>query len=160
MSQMTTGLSHRRDALFHSPSAEMLPSQVSIPCQVLRPAHQYACCYAWNSVHLLVGLLSSRGRQDVPRPKARETTQDLLTGRKGPPESSGHVDAPLWLWMNLCVQFTQYRPSQHIIGVIFKVTPFGNLPLCPLMGMWICQGAKNCDSPLRVNLLKVNLHSP
>lgn len=66
-------LSQPRDALFFSPSAEMLSSQVSIPCQVVEPAHPYACCYTWNSMHLLVVLLGCPSRQAdrmslAPRP--------------------------------------------------------------------------------------------
>lgn len=52
-----------RDALFPSPSAEMLSSQVSVPRQVVQPAHPYACCNTWNSMHLLVGLRGCASRR-------------------------------------------------------------------------------------------------
>lgn len=85
MSQMTMSVSQPRDALFPSHWAEMLSLQVSIPCQVVKPAHPYACYYIWNSVHLFVRLHGCcRGHADrmsfAPRPMSQHRSADWEKG--------------------------------------------------------------------------------
>lgn len=130
MSQLTMSLSQPRDALFPSPSAEILSSQVSVPCQVVKPVHPYACRYTWNSVHLLVVLCGCPSRQAdrmslAPRPMRQR--------RICWPGERGHQD-PQGRLMHCCdcgwntASSWQSILCQHIIRVIFEMTTFGNSP--------------------------------
>lgn len=120
MSQMTISLSQPRDALFPSPSAEMLSSQVSIPCQVVEPAHPYACCYTWNDVHLLVVLHGCSRRQAdrmslAPRPVRRHSICW--------PGERGHRDP--WGRLVHCCDWTSRQSQSHIHTDLFwQVTNF------------------------------------
>lgn len=51
------------------------------PCQVVKPAHPYACSYTWNSVHLFVQLCGCRSRHAdrmpfAPRPMIQHRSAD------------------------------------------------------------------------------------
>lgn len=131
-------LSQRRDALFPNPSAEMLSSQVSIPCQVVEPGHTYACCYTWNRMHLLVVLCGCPRRQaDRMFLAARPGRQHTICW----PGERGHGD-PQGRRMRCCdcgwttVACWQSRLCQHISRAIFKMTSSGDSPIFALV--WEC----------------------
>lgn len=131
MSPMTRSLSQQRDALFPSLLAKMLSSQVSIPCQVVEPAHPYACFYTWNSMHLLVVLRGCPSRQaDRMSLAPRPVRQHRICW----PRERGHQD-PQGRLMHCCdcgwttVSSWQSRLCQHISRVIFQLTFVGYSPI-------------------------------
>lgn len=80
---------HRWQWVCHSqamPFSTIPPQRCSLhwsqsPCQVVKPAHPYACCYTWNSVHLFVQLCGCRCRHAdrmpfAPRPMIQHRSAD------------------------------------------------------------------------------------
>lgn len=108
MSPRTVSLKQPGDALFPVPSAEMLSSQGSIPCQVVHPAHPYACCYTSNSMHLLFVLWGCPGRQaDRMSLAPRPVRQDRIcwVGERGHRGAQGRLVLYCgWGWTSYLVR--------------------------------------------------------
>lgn len=120
-------LSQQRDALFRSPSAEMLSLQVWIPCQVVEHAHSYACRHTQNSVHLLVllyGCPSGQADRMSLAPRAMRRHKICWPAERGQADPRGKL-MRCCDWMNHCI--VDKVDCQHIIRVMFKMA-FGDSP--------------------------------